>query len=72
MQNKYFPKVVKQIPFEGKNSKNQLSFKYYNRDQKVGYILAACMVDTRFDLGWLSEEEGLKQIAVAFDRLPAL
>ena len=32
----YFPKVVKQIPFEGKDSKNPLAFKYYNKNQKVG------------------------------------
>jgi len=36
MQNKYFPQIKKQIPFSGKDSKDQLAFKYYNRDQKVG------------------------------------
>lgn len=35
MLNKYFPKVEK-ISFEGKNSKNPLSFKYYNKNQMVG------------------------------------
>jgi xylose isomerase len=34
--NKYFPKVQKQIKYEGKDSKNPLAFKYYNKDQKVG------------------------------------
>lgn len=33
--NKFFQNVS-QIPFEGKNSKNPLAFKYYNKDQKVG------------------------------------
>jgi len=32
----YFPKVEKQIPYEGKDSKNPLAFKYYNKNQKVG------------------------------------
>jgi len=34
--NKYFPKVKNQIKFEGKDSKNPLAFKYYNKKQKVG------------------------------------
>jgi xylose isomerase len=32
----YFSKVVKPIPYEGKDSKNPLAFKYYNKNQKVG------------------------------------
>ncbi len=36
MQNKYFPNIKKQIPYEGKNSRNPFAFKYYNKDQKVG------------------------------------
>jgi len=36
MLNKYFPKVENQIPYEGKDSKNPLAFKYYQKDQKVG------------------------------------
>ena len=36
MTNKYFPKVEKPIPYEGKDSKNPLAFKYYNKNQKVG------------------------------------
>ena len=32
----YFPKVERQIQFEGKESKNPLAFKYYNKNQKVG------------------------------------
>ncbi len=32
----YFTKVQKPIPYEGKDSKNTLAFKYYNKDQKVG------------------------------------
>ena len=35
MLNKFFQNVS-QIPFEGKQSKNPLAFKYYNKDQKVG------------------------------------
>jgi len=34
--NKYFPKVEKPISYEGKDSKNPLAFKYYNKNQKVG------------------------------------
>jgi len=36
MTNKYFTKVEKPIPYEGKDSKNPLAFKYYNKNQKVG------------------------------------
>ncbi len=36
MVNKYFPKVEKQIPYEGKDSKNPLAFKYYDKHQQVG------------------------------------
>src|SRR5271157_3646762 len=36
MSNKFFPKVSKQIPYEGKDSKNPLAFKYYKKNQKVG------------------------------------
>jgi len=36
MLHTYFPQVTQPIPFEGKNSKNPLAFKYYNKDQKVG------------------------------------
>ena len=36
MINKYFPKVKEKILYEGRDSKNPLAFKYYNRDQKVG------------------------------------
>ena len=36
MLNKYFPDVKSEIPFEGKDSKNPLAFKYYDKNQKVG------------------------------------
>jgi len=36
MLNKYFLKITKQIPYEGKDSRNPFAFKYYNRDQRVG------------------------------------
>jgi xylose isomerase len=36
MAKSYFPGIEKRIPFEGKESKNPLAFKYYNRDQRVG------------------------------------
>ncbi|MGE5846595.1 MAG: xylose isomerase, partial [Ignavibacteria bacterium] len=32
----YFVDVKTQIKYEGKDSKNPLAFKYYNKDQKVG------------------------------------
>ncbi|MGA7160927.1 MAG: xylose isomerase [Bacteroidota bacterium] len=32
----YFSKIAKQVPYEGKDSKNPLAFKYYNKNQKVG------------------------------------
>jgi xylose isomerase len=32
----YFSEVKKQIKYEGKDSKNPLAFKYYNKNQKVG------------------------------------
>lgn len=34
--SEYFPEVERQIPYEGKDSKNPLAFKYYDKDQKVG------------------------------------
>ena len=36
MARKFFPHIEKQIPFEGRDSKNPLAFKYYNKQQKVG------------------------------------
>lgn len=36
MLNKYFPAVKKPIPYEGKDSKNPLAFKYYDKNRKVG------------------------------------
>jgi len=36
MPGQFFPKVEKQIPYEGKDSKNPLAFKYYNKHQRVG------------------------------------
>jgi len=36
MALKFFPHIEKQIPFEGKDSKNPLAFKYYNKQQRVG------------------------------------
>ena len=36
MLNKFFPKIEKQIAYEGKDSKNPLAFKFYNKSQKVG------------------------------------
>lgn len=35
MVRSYFPEVKAPIPFEGKESKNPLAFKYYNKDQNV-------------------------------------
>jgi xylose isomerase len=36
MLNKYFPKVERQISYEGKDSKNPLAFRYYNKHLQVG------------------------------------
>jgi xylose isomerase len=36
MLNKYFPKVQNPIAYEGKETKNPLAFKYYNKNQRVG------------------------------------
>ncbi len=36
MSAKFFPAVDRQIPYEGKDSKSPLAFRYYNRDQRVG------------------------------------
>jgi xylose isomerase len=36
MPGRYFPDIDKQIPYEGKDSKNPLAFKYYNKNQRVG------------------------------------
>ncbi len=36
MSTKYFPEVETKIMYEGKDSDNPLSFKYYNPQQKVG------------------------------------
>ena len=36
MRYQYFPQVKQPIPYEGKDSQNPLSFKYYNKRQKVG------------------------------------
>ena len=36
MLNKFFPEIKNQISYEGKNSKNPLAFKFYNKNQKVG------------------------------------
>jgi xylose isomerase len=48
--NKYFPKIEKQIPFEGKDSKNPLAFKYYNKNQKIGNKTMA--EHLRFSVAW--------------------
>ncbi len=36
MLHRYFPDVRQPIPFEGKDSKNPLAFKYYDKHRKVG------------------------------------
>jgi xylose isomerase len=46
----YFPDVKTQIKFEGKDSKNPLAFKYYNKDQKVGNKTMA--EHFRFSVAW--------------------
>jgi len=46
----YFQEVKKQIQYEGKDSKNPLAFKYYNKDQKVGNKTMA--EHLRFSVAW--------------------
>ena len=46
----YFPKVEKQIQYEGKNSTNPLAFRYYNKNQKVGNKTMA--EHLRFSVAW--------------------
>ena len=46
----YFPDVKDQIKYEGKDSKNPLAFKYYNKDQKVGNKTMAQHL--RFSVAW--------------------
>ncbi|MBN1399009.1 MAG: xylose isomerase [Bacteroidetes bacterium] len=36
MINRFFKNIDKPIPYEGKDSKNPLAFKYYDRNKKVG------------------------------------
>lgn len=36
MPKQFFPTVTRPIPYEGKDSKNPLAFKYYDKDQRVG------------------------------------
>ena len=47
---KYFPKIEKQIPYEGKESKNPLAFRFYNKNQKVGNKTMA--EHLRFSVAW--------------------
>jgi xylose isomerase len=36
MLSRFFPGIEKQIPYEGRDSRNPFAFKYYNKNQKVG------------------------------------
>ena len=36
MLNKYFTNIETPIQYEGKETKNRLAFKYYNKNQRVG------------------------------------
>ena len=44
MLKKYFPKVEKTIPYEGRDSKNPLTFKFYNKDQKISNKTITLMI----------------------------
>ena len=44
-----------------------LADKSMNRDNKIGYIMAACAIDERFRLGWMSFSYGVRQVTAAFD-----
>jgi xylose isomerase len=46
----YFPKIEKSIQYEGKDSKNPLAFKYYNKNQRVGNKTMA--EHLRFSVAW--------------------
>lgn len=35
MAKAYFPEITRPIPYEGRDSKNPLAFKYYNKEQRV-------------------------------------
>jgi len=52
----YFQEVKKQIQYEGKDSKNPLAFKYYNKDQKVGNKTMA--EHLRFSVAWWHSFQG--------------
>ena len=36
MKNKFFSKIEKPIKYEGKDSKNPLAFRYYDKNQVIG------------------------------------
>jgi xylose isomerase len=36
MKNKFFPKIEKPVKYEGKDSKNPLAFRYYDKNQVIG------------------------------------
>ena len=50
VMNKYFPNVEKQIQYEGKDSKNPLAFKFYDKNQMVGDKTMA--EHLRFSVAW--------------------
>jgi hypothetical protein len=45
-----------------------LADEHLNRDHKIGYIVAACMVDERYHLGWLCNEAAVRLVTEAFHR----
>lgn len=44
MLKKYFPKVEKTNPYEGRDSKNPLAFQFYNKNQKISTKKMAIMI----------------------------
>ena len=44
MLNKYFLKVEKPIPYEGRDSKNPLAFQFYNKNQKISTKTMAMII----------------------------
>ncbi len=50
MVNAYFPNIHNPIPFEGKDSKNPLAFKYYDKNRLVGNKTMA--EHLRFSVAW--------------------
>ena len=45
MLEKYFPKVEKPISYEGRDSKNPLTFTFYNKEQKNSNVIITSTIN---------------------------